>query len=120
MAWERFEDIEAWQAARTLNQELWVLISEKAFGNDFALIDQMNRSAGSTMDNIAEGFDGGSNAEFAKFLGYSQRSCSELRSQLYRALDRGHIDESTFEPLTALLSEAHRKTGGIIKYLRNL
>ena len=118
-AWTQFEELECWQAARKLNREIWKRILEGQFGRDFALIDQINRSAGSAMDNISEGFDGGSNAEFAKFLTYSQRSCSEVRSQLYRALDRSHIDQDAFDELAALALEVHRKTGGLIKYLRS-
>ena len=41
----------------------------------------------SIMDNITKGFDGGSTREFIRFLGCSQRSWSEVQSQLYRALD---------------------------------
>ena len=119
MAWKSFEEIDAWQAARLLNQRLWDCIQSGGFGKDFALTDQMNRSAGSAMDNIAEGFDGGSNAEFARFLAYTQRSCSELKSQLIRALDRNHIDLPTFEQLTALATEVHRKSGGLIRYLKS-
>ena len=114
-----FEELECWQVARELNRELWKRIARGDFGRDYALVDQLNRAAGSAMDNISEGFDGGSNAEFAKFLTYSQRSCSEVRSQLYRALDRGHIDPATFDELAALAHEVHRKTGGLIKYLRS-
>jgi four helix bundle protein len=72
------------------------------------------------MDNIAEGFDGGSNPEFARFLSYTQRSCSEVRSQLIRALDRKHIDDATFQELAALAAEVHRKSGGLIRHLRGL
>lgn len=118
MSWQSFEEIEAWQAARVLNQRIWQVLQSGAFGKDFALADQINRSAGSTMDNIAEGFDGGSNAEFARFLSYTQRSCSEVRSQLIRALDRHHIDQTMFEELAALTTEIHRKSGGLIKHLR--
>lgn len=118
-AWKQFEDVEAWQAARRLNAQVWALVKQGAFGKDFALVDQINRSAGSTMDNIAEGFDAGSNAEFVRFLRYSQRSCSEVKSQLFRALDRSHIDKSTFDALQVTLSEISNKSGGLIKYLRS-
>jgi len=118
MSWKSFEEIEAWQVARILNQRVWELIQSGQFGKDFALSDQLNRSAGSAMDNIAEGFDGGSNAEFARFLSYSQRSCSEVRSQLIRAHDRNHIEPLIFEELTALTMEIHRKSGGLIKRLK--
>ncbi len=116
--WTQFEDLESWQAARRLNQLFWDLATKGSFGRDFALIDQMNRSAGSAMDNIAEGFDGGSNAEFARFLAYTQRSCSEFKSQLYRAFDRGHIDRGQFEQMTSVNREVYNKTGGLIKHLR--
>ena len=46
---------------------------------------------------FVEGFDGGSDAEFVRFLRYSQRSCSEVQSQLYRAFDRLHITSDEFD-----------------------
>lgn len=81
--------------------------------------DQINRAAGSTMDNIAEGFDSGSDAEFVRFLRYSQRSCSEVKSQLYRAPDRSHIGSPDFETLVGLLDEISGKVGSLIKFLKS-
>jgi four helix bundle protein len=69
------------------------------------------------MHNIAEGFDGGSNAEFAKFLRYSQRSASEVQSQLYVALDQNYISQAEFDEIYALAGHAHSKVGGFIAYL---
>lgn len=51
------------------------------------------------MDNIAEGFGRGSRGEFIQFLGYSLGSNDEVKSQLYRALDRMHIDQPQFDDL---------------------
>jgi four helix bundle protein len=120
MAWARFEEIGAWQRARCLNQEFWEHFAIGAFGRDFALVDQLNRSLGSIMDNIAEGFDGGSNKEFARFLSYSQRSCSEARSQIYRSEDRGHISPEVSLRFRNELEEIHRMIGGLIRHLRKL
>ena len=114
---KKFEDIEAWQLARELNKEVWNLISAGSFRKDFALCDQINRAAGSAMDNIAEGFDGGTDAEFVRFLRYSQRSCSEVQSQLYRALDRGHISEAEFDAVFQLSGQVSSKVGSLIRYL---
>jgi len=85
---KRFEDIEAWQLARELTAKVYALTRRPGFTRDYGLKDQIQRASGSVMHNIAEGFDGGSNAEFAKFLRYAQRSCSEVRSELYVALDQ--------------------------------
>ena len=103
--------------ARDLNQRIWELISSGRFGKDFALGDQINRAAGSVMDNVAEGFDSGSDPEFARFLRYAQRSCSEVQSQLYRALDRSHIVQGEFDGLHALAEKTSAKIGAFIRYL---
>ncbi len=48
------------------------------------------------LNRVAEGFDDSSTSEFIRFLGYSQRSCGEVQSQLYRALDSEYISKSEF------------------------
>ncbi len=116
-AFKQFEDIEAWHLARKLNQLIWEVVSTGKFGKDFALSDQINRAAGSIMDNIAEGFDSGSDPEFARFLRYSQRSCAEVKSQLYRALDRSHLEQTEFDSLFEMADKVSRKAGSLIRFL---
>ncbi len=48
------------------------------------------------MNNIAEGFDSDTNMEFLRFLRYARRSCSEVQSELYAALDQQYITEMEF------------------------
>lgn len=69
------------------------------------------------MHNIAEGFDSGSDSEFARFLRYAQRSCTEVQSQLYIALDQKYLSQERFHELYKLTEHAHAKIGGFIKYL---
>lgn len=71
------------------------------------------------MDNIAEGFDDGSTRELIRFLGYSQRSCSEVQSQLYRALDCKYISQAQFDKVYELASECRKQIKGFRKYLRD-
>lgn len=115
----RFEEIEGWQLARELTKQVYAVAMRGAFAKDFGLRDQITRASGSTMHNIAEGFDGGSNAEFVKFLRYSQRSCSEIQSQLYVALDQAYISQNEFEFIYDQAARTHAKVGGFIRYLLN-
>lgn len=113
----RFEDIEGWQIGRELTRRVYAVCGRGGFATDYGLKDQITRAAGSVMHNIAEGFDGGSNAEFVKFLRYSQRSASEVQSQLYVALDQGYITAELFQEIYDLAGNAHAKIGGFIAYL---
>jgi len=114
---QRFEDIDAWKLGRELTQMIYKITSADAFSKDYGLKDQIRRASGSIMHNIAEGFDGGSNKEFIKFLRYSQRSCSEVQSELYVALDQNYINPDQFQQLYDLALQIHAKIGGFIAYL---
>lgn len=114
---ERFEEIEGWQAGRELSRMVYAATRLPLFAKDYGLKDQITRAAGSVMHNIAEGFDGGSNAEFIKFLRYAQRSASEVQSQLYVALDEGYISEEKFHEIYSKADHARSKIGGFIAYL---
>ncbi len=119
MNYKNFEDLPCWKKARELCQAVFKLINKRKFKNDYSLKDQIWRAGGSTMDNIAEGFDDGSTREFIRFLGYSQRSCGEVQSQLYRALDGEYISKSEFKTVYDLAGECRKQIKGFRKYLRN-
>src|SRR6476660_5072652 len=115
----RFEDMVSWKEARELNKIIGVMIDQKRFKVNFRLINQIEGSAGSIMDNIAEGFERGGNKEFIQFLYISKASCGELRSQLYRALDRKYIHEDEFETLSAHAKRISYLIQKLIIYLQN-
>ncbi len=118
MNYKRFEELPCWQKARELSQAVFEIISQGKFQKDFSLKDQIGRAAGYVMDNFSEGFYDGSSREFIKFLGYSQRSCGEVQSQLYRALDCGYIIKEQFEEVYEIASECRKQIKGFRKYLR--
>jgi len=115
----RFEEIEAWQMARELTKKVYSVAKRGAFAKDFGLRDQITRASGSAMHNIAEGFDAGAHSEFIRFLRYSQRSCSEVQSQLYVALDQEYISQQQFDTIYDQASATHATVGGFIRYLLN-
>jgi len=64
---DRFEDLDAWKVARELANLIYVLGRESGFSKDYGFKDQIQRAAVSVMNNVAEGFERGSNKDFAKF-----------------------------------------------------
>ena len=114
---ERFEDIEAWQLARQLTRQVHALTCKAGFAKDLGLCGQARDAAGSAMHNIAEGFDSESNLEFIRFLRYAKRSCSELQSELYVALDEGYVTRVEFDATYALAARTRATIRGFINYL---
>ncbi|MEP7079633.1 MAG: four helix bundle protein [Ginsengibacter sp.] len=114
----RFEEIISWQEARKLNLEIGKLIDSDRFKKNYRLIGQIEGSAGSIMDNIAEGFERRGNKEFIQFLYIAKASCGELRSQLYRAIDRNYLTDKEFESLTVHAKRISSLLQNLIIYLK--
>jgi four helix bundle protein len=115
----KFEEIVCWKEARILNKLIRDFVAQKKFENDFRLINQILGSAGSIMDNIAEGFERGGNKEFIQFLFISKGSCAELRSQTYRALDAKFITKEEFENIYGKTEKISYLIMKLIQYLKS-
>jgi len=114
-----FEDLEIWKEARELCKLVRQYTYREPFNHDFRFRDQINAAAGSIMDNIAEGFDRGGNKEFIQFLSIGKGSCSETRSQSYRAFDAGYIKETELNELLDRTNRLKIKIGNFMEYLKN-
>lgn len=115
---EKFEDIRAWQQARELTNLVYDLTEKGNFVKDYRLRDQIQGAAGSTMHNIAEGFDDGSDVEFIRFLKYARRSASEVQSETYLALDRKYITPQDFQQVYDMATTTKKSINAFIAYLR--
>jgi four helix bundle protein len=113
-----FEEIEAWQTARSLTKRIYELTGEGSFARDFGLRDQMRRASVSIMSNIAEGFESRTKALFIDFLGRAKASAGEVRAQAYVALDVGHLDRHYFEELFELADKCSRQISRFMTYLQ--
>jgi four helix bundle protein len=115
---QKIEDIKAWQLARNFAHEIFHVYNQEPFARDFGLKDQLNRSSGSIMDNIAEGYGRLGNKEFINFLTYAKGSCLEAKSQLIRAFDREYITNDQLEYFDKQLTSIDNHIGGFIAYLK--
>src|SRR3989337_476091 len=115
----RFEDLIAWQKARELTKNVYLLTATERFSKDFGLRDQIQRAAVSVMSNIAEGFERGGNQEFLQFLYIAKGSCGEVRSQLYVALDRWYIGQNEFNELFKSFKKLSVMISNLIDYLKS-
>jgi four helix bundle protein len=106
-----FHDLVVWQKAIELTTCIYRLT--RAFPKDetYGLVSQMRRSSVSVASNIAEGRGRLNRAEFRQFLGLSQGSLFELKTQLVVAKNLGLARG-------ALLDEAERLSDEVSKMLR--
>jgi len=70
------------------------------------------------MNNIAEGYERGSNKDFIKFLFIARGSAGEVRSMLYIALDQECINKKQFDDAYNLCVSSSRLCWSLIKYLK--
>jgi four helix bundle protein len=116
---EKFEDLIVWQEARLLRKEIYAASKAGPFSRDFEMRAQIRSAALSAMDNVAEGFERGSNKEFAQFLNFSKGSAGEVRSALYAALDEAYLTVPKFTELRARALSVSRRCSKLISYLQN-
>ena len=114
----RFEDSEAWQLGRELKRSIYAASKIGEFARDYALKDQIRRSAMSVTANIAEGIGRNGNREFIQFMSASKGSCAEIQDHLYTALDEAYVCESEFQKLYEQAAMVARKTGAFMSYLQ--
>ncbi len=116
MAVQKFEDLLVWQKS----QDLAVVIYKTFQDNkDFSFRDQIKRATVSISNNIAEGFDRNSNADFSRFLYFALASNSEVRSMLYLSIRLGFIEKKEAEKLIDNTNEISRMLHGLLKSIKN-
>ncbi len=116
MAIQKFEDIIAWQKAQDLAVEVYGHFKDS---KDFGFKDQICRATVSISNNIAEGFDRGSLADFTRFLYISRSSCSEVKSMLYLGERLKYLNKEKATNLREQCSEISKILTGFIKSIKN-
>lgn len=113
----RFEDLDVWKLSREIVNNIYDLTNESAFSKDYALRNQIRRSAIGILSNIAEGFESGSDKQFARYLKIAKGSAGETRAQLYVAFDQRYISQNEFSITKEKLDICSKKLSRLISYL---
>jgi len=114
---ERFEDLEVWQLAKNVANQIYDINSVGKFSQDYVLRDQIRRAVVSIFSNIAEGFERNGNKEFVQFLSIAKAYCGEVRAQLIFAKGRNYISVEQFESIVSNLFSLSSQIAGFVRYL---
>jgi four helix bundle protein len=114
-----FSEIQAWQEARGLARAVYEATGSAAMSRDFALRDQLRRAAVSVMNNIAEGFARGSDAEFAHFLDIARGSSAEVESMIFLLEDLAPDMRNGIPELRRRIDLTAALIAKLTTYLRN-
>ena len=112
-----FQELDAFKLAAEMNDTVWTLrsrIKSESPGTWY----QLDRSAGSVSDNIAEGFARESRADFANFLRYSRGSAAEAQAQIARSRRRNLITDVEARKVWEQLRRISMMLKGLRKYLK--
>ena len=115
---KRFEDLWIWQHARELVKEIYKDFGSGAGSKDFGFRDQIRKAGVSIMNNIAEGFERSTDAEFARFLDVAKGSCGEVRSLYHTAEDLDYVDAITAEARRVKAREIAAGIAALTSHLR--
>ncbi|WP_353779183.1 four helix bundle protein [Winogradskyella sp. 3972H.M.0a.05] len=115
MAIKKFEDILVWQKAQDFSVRIYQQFNAS---KDFAFRDQITRASVSISNNIAEGFERKTNADFSRFLYFSLGSNSEVRSMLYLAEELELIAGVNSKELIEASNEISRMLYGLINSMK--
>ena len=116
MTERNFESLRVWQNARIFVNAVYDMMADN---KDWGFRDQIQRASVSIMNNIAEGFESGSDAKYVNFLNIAKGSCSEVRNMLYLCKDRHFCTEEQFIDLKSQAIQISSQLYKLIEYLNN-
>jgi len=109
-----FKDLDVWQVARELRNEMYQVAKKLPDLEKFALAAQIRRAAISVTANIAEGFGRFGYQENAQFCRQARGSVFELRDHLTTCIDQGYIGAAEGERLDAAAQRTSQLLNGYL------
>ena len=90
MALKSYNELEVWQLAMSLAEEVYGVVAKFPKDEQFALSSQLRRAAVSVPSNIAEGFGRETTKDFLHFMAVARGSLYEMRTQIELARRLGY------------------------------
>jgi four helix bundle protein len=107
---KKFEDLLVWQKAVDLTVDLYASLE---LVNDFGFKNQIQRASLSISNNLAEGFERGSDRDFKRFLFIALGSCSEVKSMLYVGVRLNYLKKDSYILLNQRVTEIGKMLFGL-------
>lgn len=108
-----FENLKAWQEARVLVKEVYLLIQKYPKYEQYALCDQIRRAVISVPSNIVEGNIKKSEKEKIHFLEIAYGSLMEVYCQIILSKDLEYIDDENFNRITEKIENVSKLLSGL-------
>ena len=105
----RFQDLQIWQLAIQIGDELFDVADELEKRRLYRFAEQLRAAGMSMSNNIAEGSGSSSNKEFKQFLNVARRSTFENANILILLHKRNLITDESLERLLDKLDHLCRK-----------
>ena len=114
-----FRHLKVWEKAHQFVLAVYRETSSFPGDERFGLTSQIRRASVSIPTNIAEGCGRSSNPDFARFLGMSMGSASEVEYQIVPARDLGFFSHECAESLESDLLEIKRMLNVLMQRVQN-
>lgn len=114
----RYQDLIAWQKARTFACEVYRVTEHFPKTEMYGLTSQLRRAAVSVASNIAEGQGRLTKGEFGHFVGQARGSLLEAETQLSIAVNLNFLNEREFNALQQMSSDVRKLVSGLIESMR--
>jgi four helix bundle protein len=121
VTYERFEQLPVWQASIELAVQVYAFTGTSAFQRQHNLRDQLERATVPISNNIAEGFERGTDQELLAFLYIARGSAGEVRSMLclMQRLEGFRVLESEILNLKSGAESVSKQLGAWIRSVQN-
>ena len=117
MSYYSLEDLEVYQLAESLSDEIWFIVSEWDYFAKDTVGKQIVRSADSIGSNIAEGYGRYHYKENRNFCYFSRGSIIETKGWLRKSKIRQLITVEQFDLLFEKLQTIHLKLNAYLKFI---